>query len=275
MINIFILWQDLWQKGGFIMNMNRKTKIYVLVLIWAAILLQLFINSSIDREKRMVEQVMSEDISNLTEGTVKAYAYFGDETLNETVREGMAQKLAKELGITSGYRIENKVDDKAKSEITTLSKHGEQADTLIKIISLHAKDRYEQESVEDYVMVEINLKGSNGTAAYTYKKKLADIYEALGMNANTNIYLLSQEKGQLLDEEIDDYINRFLEETNASEIDRTEFDNVICIYGYSKDIDEFVYLNNKRVNVNIAFSYDSNEDITYIHRAVPFVDKSF
>ena len=257
------------------MNMNRKTKIYVLVLIWAAILLQLFINSSIDREKKMVEQVMSEDISNLTEGTVKAYAYYGSEALTDAVRESMVQKLAKELGITSGYGVINKIDETANSEITTLSKYGEQADTVIKVITLHTKDKYDQESIEDYVMVEINLKGSNGTAAYTYKKKLADIYEKLGMNANTNIYLLSQEKGKLLDEEIDDYINRFLEETNATEIDRPEFDNVICIYGYSRDIDEFVYQNNKRVNVNIAFSYDGKEDITYIHRAVPFVDKSF
>ena len=257
------------------MNMNRKTKIYVLVLIWAAILLQLFINSSIDREKKMVEQVMSEDISNLTEGTVKAYAYYGSEALTDAVRESMVQKLAKELGITSGYGVISKIDETANSEITTLSKYGEQADTVIKVITLHTKDKYDQESIEDYVMVEINLKGSNGTAAYTYKKKLADIYEILGMNANTNIYLLSQEKGKLLDEEINDYINRFLEETNATEIDRTEFDNVICIYGYSRDIDEFVYQNNKRVNVNIAFSYDGKEDITYIHRAVPFVDKSF
>ena len=257
------------------MNMNKKTKIYILVLIWAAILLQLFINSSIDREKKMVEQVMSEDISNLSEGTVKAYAYFGDEDLSDASRESMAKKLAGELGISSGYKIVNKYDEKAKSDITTLTKYGEQADKAIKIITLHTSDKYNQEAIEDYVMVEINLKGSNGTAAYTYKKKLAEIYDKLGMNPNTNIYLLSQEKGRLIDEEIDAYVDRFLEETNATEIDRAEFDNVVCIYGYSRDIDEFVYQNNKRVNVNIAFSYDSKEDITYIHRAIPFVDKSF
>lgn len=257
------------------MNMNRKTKIYILVLIWAAILLQLFINSSIDREKKMVEQVMSEDISNLSEGTVKAYAFYGDDNLSVANRESMVKNIAKNLGITNGYGVVSKKDETANSDITTLTKYGEQADTAIKVITLHTTDKYEQENTENYVMVEINLKGSNGTSAYAYKKKLADIYDKLGMNANTNIYLLSQEKGRLIDEEIDDYIDRFLEETNATEIDRTEFDNVICIYGYSRDIDEFVYQNNKRVNVNIAFSYDAKEDITYIHRAVPFVDKSF
>ena len=255
--------------------MNKRTKIYVLVLIWAAILVQLFINSSIDREKKMVEQVMSEDISNLSEGTVKAYAFYGNEELSEGIRESMAKNLAKELGVTSGYSIISKKDGVANSETTTLSKYGEQADTVIKIITLRTMDKYEQESIEDYIMVEINLKGSNGTAAHTYKKKLVDIYEKLGMSANTNIYLLSQEKGALIDEEIQDYIDRFLDETNATEVDRAEFDNVICVYGYSRDIDEFVYQNNKRVNVNIAFSYDDKEDITYIHRAVPFVDKSF
>lgn len=38
---------------------------------------------------------------------------------------------------------------------------------------------------------------------------------------------------------------------------------------------EYVYQNDYKVNVNIAFTYDEAEDITYIHRGLPFIDKSF
>ena len=62
--------------------MNKKSKIYVLVLIWAAALLQLFINSSINREENMVEQVISYGTDNLYESTVKAYAYYGNEVIS-------------------------------------------------------------------------------------------------------------------------------------------------------------------------------------------------
>ena len=255
--------------------MNRRTKVYVLILIWLAIFLQLIINASIDREKRMVEQVMSEDINNLALGTVKAYSYYGSDYISVPSRESMVKNLAKKLGINSGYEVTSKKDEQIKNEVTTLNKYGQQADTQIKVITLYTTDKYEQPTYENYILVEINLKASNGTTAYEFNEKLKNIYAELGMEANTNIYLLSQEKGELIDSELDAYIDRFLEETGAVEVDRTEFDVVICIYGYSNDIDEFVYQNNERVNVNIAFSYDASEDITYIHRAIPFVDKSF
>lgn len=32
--------------------MNKKSKIYLIALIWSAVLLQLFINASVNREKK-------------------------------------------------------------------------------------------------------------------------------------------------------------------------------------------------------------------------------
>ena len=185
--------------------MNKRTKIYVLVLIWAAILLQLFINSSIDREKKMVEQVMSEDISNLSEGTVKAYAFYGNEELSEGIRESMAKNLAKELGVTSGYSIISKKDGVANSETTTLSKYGEQADTVIKIITLRTMDKYEQESIEDYIMVEINLKGSNA-----YKDELTIVSVKLSDLSNVNAIVIPRFEigGRWFDDIVDNNARR-------------------------------------------------------------------
>lgn len=253
--------------------MNRKSKIYVLVLIWAAIVLQLFINASINREDKMVEQVMSEGVDNLVEGSVKAYAYYGDEVLTEQAKELIVKNLAKELSVVSGYDIEHKQD--GENETTALIKLGEQGDTKIKVISLGRVDEYGQRIRENYIMTEIRLKGAAGTAAYEYKEILDEIYNSLGMDANTNVYLCSQVKGELAKSEMDEQIDEFLNNMDAVQIERVEFDEVTCVYGYCRNIDEYVYQDNNRVNVNIAFSYDKAQDITYIHKAVPFVDKSF
>ena len=34
----------------------------------------------------------------------------------------------------------------------------------------------------------------------------------------------------------------------------------LCIYGYSDNVPEYVYQNDHKVNVNIAFTYDEAED---------------
>lgn len=253
--------------------MNTKSKIYVVVLIWAAALLQLFINASVNREEKLVEQAMSMGVENLTESRVKAYAFYGNQTLTPQKKELMTTKLASSLGIVSGYEITHKQD--GENETTKLCKRGAKGDTEIKVITLAVTDEYGQTSAENYIMIEIALKQDAGTAAYEYKEKLIDLYMGLGMKANTNIYLCSQIKGKLAQSEVDAQVAAFMEEMDANQVQRDTFDDVICVYGYSRNIDEFVYQNMNRVNVNIAFSYDAEEDITYVHRAVPFVDRSF
>lgn len=253
--------------------MNRKSKIYLLVLIWAAIILQLFINASINRESKMVEHVMSQGVDNLMEGTVKAYAYYGDEELSQSSKELIVKNLADELSIVSGYEISHKED--GDNETTTLTKKGAQADTTIKVITLASTDEYGEKTYENYILTELTLKGSAGSAADEYKEIISDIYKELGMEANTNVYMCSQVKGQLSDNEIKQETEAFLDNMDANEIETAKFDGVTCVYGYCRNIDEYVYQGNNRVNVNIAFSYDAEQDVTYIHRAVPFVDKSF
>ena len=253
--------------------MNKKSKIYLVVLIWAATLLQLGINNSIDREKMMVEQVMSQGVENLTQGSTKAYGYYGDQKLSKSAKESMVKSLAKKLGITSGYDISH--DNIKKGRTTTLTKLGKNGDTIIKVITLEVEDDYNQTIEENYVMVEIKLKGVAAKTTSNYSDDLKEIYADLGMNPTTNMYLCSQEKGKLIKSEMEQKVDEFLDSTHAKIVESVEYDNNYLVYGYSKDIDEYVFQDNEKVNVNIAFQYDSVEDVTYIHMGVPFVDRSF
>lgn len=253
--------------------MNKKSKIYLVVLIWAAAILQLAINNSINREKMMVEQAMSQGVENLISGSTKAYGYYGNQELSKPAKESMVKSLAKKLGITSGYELS--CDNIRNGRTTTLTKLGQQGDTTISVITLDVEDEYGQPAVENYVMVEISLKGSAAKTTSSYCDELREIYNGLGMNPTTNLYLCSQEKGQLVDSEIEEYVKEFLINTDAKVVETMEFDDNYLVYGYSKNIEEYVFQDDERVNVNIAFSYDRTEDITYIHMGVPFVDRSF
>ena len=67
----------------------------------------------------------------------------------------------------------------------------------------------------------------------------------------------------------------FFDTMHAKKRNEIELQDTLCIYGYSDNVPEYVYQNDHKVNVNIAFTYDQAEDITYIHRGLPFIDKSF
>ncbi|MGN0435327.1 MAG: YwmB family TATA-box binding protein [Wujia sp.] len=253
--------------------MNKRTKIYVVVLIWAAVVLQLFINSGFSREKILVEQVMNQEISNLTEGRVKIYGYYSDENIAPETKEIMVVKMAKLLGIKQDYEVSHKTD--GDNETTILSKKGQNGDTDIKVITLATVDNMGNKTYENYMLVEVKLKEEGAYKAYDLKTQLVTIYEELGMDPTTNLYLGSQIKGKVTQDEMEQQIENFLKDMGAEQVERITFDEVVCVYGYSKNIDDYVYQGENRVNVNIAFSYDEQEDITYVHMAVPFVDKSF
>ena len=253
--------------------MNKKSNIYLIVLIWAAALLQLGINNSINREEQLVKQVMSNQEDNLMEGSVRAYGYYGDMELSDLAREEMALKLARKLGISSDYQIKH--EDNRRGRTTTFTKLGKNGDTKIEIISLSSEDEQGETKIENYIAIELTLKGSAAGEVNYFSDSLKDIYISLGMETTTNIYLLSTSKGELTPWERQQRIEEFLDNTDSKEVDTIEFDNVYMIYGYSRNIDEFVYQDDSKVNVNIAFEYVPVEDITYIHMGVPFVDRSF
>lgn len=253
--------------------MNKRTKIYVIVLIWAAVIAQFFVNGSINREKHMVEEALSNGAYSVSNGSARAYGFYSNERLDANTKEAMAKAIAKKLGVKSGYSFSHKYD--GLNETTTLTKEGEYGDTIIKIISLVSVDPAGNYQYENYILTELTLYGGSAKETYTYKKYLLNLYERLGISPVTNIYICNEHKGKLTDEEIDEEIDDFLDTMDANPVETIKLDGVICVYGYSHNIDSYVYQNGNKVNVNIAISYDEDTDVTLIHQAVPFVDKSF
>lgn len=253
--------------------MNTKKKLYIVVLIWAAVALQIFITKRIDRESQMVTQVMSDGVENVTAAEVKLYAHYGDEPMTGDAREKILQRVGEKLGIVSGYDIIAGIEGENTS--TTFVKKGENGDTTIRLISMEQTNADGSTTQENYLMTEIALKNQSTENIYRCKEQLDQIYADLGLSGSSNLYLCSQEKGRMTEDEMKKATADFFETMHAKKRNEIELQDTLCIYGYSDNVPEYVYQNDHKVNVNIAFTYDEAEDITYIHRGLPFIDKSF
>lgn len=175
--------------------MSTKKKLYIVVLIWAAVALQIFITKRIDRESQMVTQVMSDGVENVTAAEVKLYAHYGDETMTEAAREKILQRVGEKLGIISGYDIITSTEGENTS--TTFVKKGENGDTTIRLISMEQTNADGSTIQENYLMTEIALKNQSTENIYRCKEQLDQIYTDLGLSGSSNLYLCSQEKGRM------------------------------------------------------------------------------
>lgn len=292
--------------------MDSKKKIFIAVIVCAAVVVQVFMNQSIDRENTMVSVMANMDTQNV-ESEVKAYGYFQDGYLSEDTKNSMLKKLAQEIGIEGGYQIDsvNRLDGR----VTTLTKIGKNGDTKIQIITMikaeeentnlaylnrvaeengvedifgkqeekqeenqETKQAEKQEgnvsAYENYFSVEIVLHDQPKGVVKTYHK-VENMMTELGISPMMNLYIRGVKSGKMTEQEMEETEVDFLEEMRAKKVEAQHFDNVYTVYGYTSDLDDFVYQNSKKVNVNLAFSYDDLYDETVIHMAVPFVDKSY
>lgn len=251
--------------------MNKKSKLYILALVWVGAIIQICINEGINREEKIVEALNIYD-SNPYEAKISAYGYYGDGFISESVKASMVTNLAKELGVTSGYSVDHVYGGSCQS--TNLKKEGVIGDTTIKVLSMEVDDKEGNAKIEQYIMIDTELHQSI-EASYDYKEKVEELLKSYGVKATLNIYVSTKVDGVIDEITRENIKEKFLTMMRASEIESGEFADVYTIYGYTRDIDDYVYQNGKKVNVNIAFSYDDEIDETVIHMAIPFVDKSY
>lgn len=260
-------------------NQNQKRKGLILLLVAGAFLIQrtsIWSKKEISTETRLVEACFGQSVcmdATVTKGVCKAYGFYGNKELRDGERCSILKHFAEELGILNGYSLRETAEHSAEGtrHVVTLTKKGELADTVLKLISFSN----EMQGCENYLAVEISQKEEVQKKLFDYQKSLELLYEKYGMKADTNLYLCTRQRGRMTEEEMETFAKQFFDYMHADAVACESYGTVNLAFGYSDEIEDFVYQNGKAVNVNIVFSYDEAENVTYIHRAVPFVDHAF
>ncbi len=251
--------------------MSKKGKIYMVALLWAIVSIQIIVNKTVKKEDEIVEAF---NISNSVpiNSTIEAYGLFGKMYLSKETKENMLVNLAKELGIVEDYTIEN--TSVQSYEKSTLKKDGKYGNTTIQIVTAGIGDEIAITDQEQYILISIELFNDINSVS-ELKENVNKIYKNIGIDNTINTCLKGSLNGELTDNKKVEMVDKLLKAMNAEEVVSSTMDNTYNVYGYTKNEDNYVYQMGEKVNVNIAITYDSEEDITYIHMANPFINKSF
>lgn len=250
--------------------MNRKAKIYIILLVWTAAIVQFFVNKGINREDKMIEAIVLADVTDY-ESEVSAYAYYGNGFISDGTKRQMLIRLAGKLGISDGYEIT--AEDSLDGSVMTFKKQGAEGDTTIRLVTMKQGDRGNR-VYENYLSIEVRLHEKVELSG-SVRREIEELYLNLGMEPVMNLYVGGVTMGGMSEAEMQQQIDDFFSLMNAELVCQESFDNVYTVYGYTSDLPDYVYQNDEKVNVNIAFVYDESEDRTQIHMAVPFVDRSY
>ena len=249
--------------------MNGKIKISFMIVIWSIVALQMYINYKQD-EKRAIGAFSVVD-DNVSEETIKGYGYFETMELGDTSRKKMLENLAGKLGITDGYTITEGSGDGYTKMI--LTKRGKHADTILQIVSL--LDELDENGMpEQYISIEINTSETIEKAVKLYHK-VKSLYDDIGMQSQVSLEINASKKGDYVSLKGKGIYEDIFRKFKAKKVDEIMENGICTVYGYAGSLKNYLVLNNKKVNLQAALSYDENEDITYIKIGIPIVNSSY
>lgn len=247
--------------------MTKKVKISFLVLVWSIVAVQMYVNHNDQMKLNQAVTAFSVVDENVTGEVIKGYGYFGAMEISDEMKKNMLKNLALKMGIEDGYTFsEGKGDDFVKMILT---KEGKYASTTIQIISLMGAAKPEQ-----YISLQIET-AADVEEAFGLYDRTKQVFEEIEVNSQVSMELEMEQQGNLWKESGDTFVKQLLDMAQAKEVDRIIENEIYTIYGQSKLSENYLTLDDKKVNVQVVMFYDETADKTYIKMGIPIVNSSY
>ncbi|MDO5402690.1 MAG: YwmB family TATA-box binding protein [Eubacteriales bacterium] len=248
-----------------------KTKgiIITALVLWGISAVSLCVNSwkMFNRQENVVNAFSHVIYSDVT-ASVSANGYYGNMELSETGKYIILEDIAKRIGIN---RYEISSDDRGA---TTLSQNSVNGKVMLKIITAGQEADGQIIGQNQYLCVNIELN-NHIAATDTYRQLVEDIFKDYMIDTNVNVNLSGNVAGRLKADDMQEIKKTLMEETKGKAVAEKYTEDIYTVYGYDKDIDDYIAIGKQKVNINITMSYDEINDCTRITLATPINNQDY
>lgn len=146
------------------------------------------------------------------------------------------------------------------------------ADTELKVIQLSPEDEEKQST---YLYAKICINRSLNTIL-AYKQLLEDTMESLSCtDVSTTIQLVGDYAGYLPVERRNEITEEILNALGAEIVYEYREQDLYTVYAYTGSLDNYITVDNKKINVHIAMSQNENRYRTVLYLASPILPDSW
>lgn len=259
------------------MKTKKGKALMVLAALWIAafVLIVLTKNEENAGEEGIVTAFGSGEYIS-TNGTVSAYVNYGNKYLTDGDRQKIVEDIATALGIKGEIALDIKRGEmvSGSSVTATYSCVGKSARTDISVITIESTSGETVMSLEQYILVDISIDNSVESAVY-YKNSIEEHFADKGIDADIALNLKGSVKGALSNNKKNEICEDILTALGGELITGSRSDQLYTVYAYSEDIDEYVVNGTTKSNINVAITYDSVNDLSWVHVATPILSEAY
>lgn len=244
-----------------------KMTIYILGVLWTAVVMQLAVNSFFRPDSNLLE-AFSNANSQISEYEMEVIAQYGNGFFSEEDKKACIQHIANELNLQLEDIIVSNEEDR---DIVYMEKKGKNAETLIKIVSIQNEDDSGLNSESSYIIVRLTLY-RNLDSILAYRDLLENIFEEMSITEiQTTMQLSSKINGKLTLDEMNTIGNRMIDNLQGKIVYENRSQELFTLYAYSGLLEEYITSLGSKINIHVAIDYDEEDDITNVYLGTPVI----
>lgn len=259
-----------------------------------------------------LEKVFKNSNIHKADCEIEGYYYLGEKYYGESGSLELIDKIAERLGVNSEYYYDKYRTD--AGSVAVMKKEGKSSELELELITTEYQESQNVIAQRNYLSVSLNIKGSL-ESGYYYKNLIEktmkeicreenddkanseNISENDKKSSNTvngekaankdeevstsiisqNLYMVIKGKiyGEIDKEQENKIAKGILKSFQAKEIFNGQNDEHMNVYGYTEILSDYVAIGSDKININIAFSYNEKENITYVYVGSPIVNYDY
>lgn len=180
-------------------------------------------------------------------------------------KEELLTKVAGELGIEAGYQLISSAESGKESAVLTMN--GKNGDTMISLIT-------DTETGKNYFTLRIDFPKLS-EPALLFKGRVEAVMKKYKISGSVVAELYGKLPGALNDEDKKALAARFFDGVAARIGMEKEIEKSYTVYGYTREIGDYILTEYGRINLNFALSYNELEDKTEVYLGIPVLKRDY
>lgn len=250
-------------------NLKMKMTLYAIFILSLAAILQLVLNRTFISDSRLMEAFSVGNVAE-AEGNLSCLVSYGKAYLSKEDKKQLLIYLAENLGLHTeedDWAEENE-EGKQTIRIEKTARDGNSSLSFISVGKETEKQKY-------YIHVELQLCHKLESLT-DYKKLLCRCLEELEVEEYQPLLSFNGEyDGVLSEQEKEEKVQKMMSILKAEIISESSSKDTKNVYGYTEFLEEYLVVNQKRVNVNLVMAYDEARDKTKLYLAAPIYNKDY
>jgi len=142
------------------------------------------------------------------------------------------------------------------------------------LVNITVQQRKDQVQQERFISVRI-VEEASSRGLEKVRKDVLTVFEKYKIHARVSSCITGSFDGKLNNEQLNDIAILVFKAADAKKVEGIRDGNLVSVSAYSPIISNYINVNKRRINLNLAIRYNSYENRTYIWLATPVISTEY